>query len=127
MIISCAWRSRGRRGLRTGRGCRLMRRGSGLSCLIGWVSVPLFYLRGKGPELIHIYAGWFDSKHAAIEIPKDEYGVSLSLPPAADLRFPGPLISLEDVSYRYAPTSPLVLQNITLSIHFGDRIGIVGL
>ncbi|KFY84584.1 hypothetical protein V500_09184 [Pseudogymnoascus sp. VKM F-4518 (FW-2643)] len=71
--------------------------------------------------------GWFDSKHAAIEIPKDEQGVAISLPPAADLRFPGPLISLEDVSYRYAPTSPLVLQDITLSIHFGDRIGIVGL
>ncbi|KFY29123.1 hypothetical protein V493_02529 [Pseudogymnoascus sp. VKM F-4281 (FW-2241)] len=71
--------------------------------------------------------GWFDSKHAAIEIPKDEQGVAISLPPASDLRFPGSLISLEDVSYRYAPTSPLVLQNITLSIHFGDRIGIVGL
>lgn len=71
--------------------------------------------------------GWFESKHAAIEIPKDEYGVSLSLPPADDLRFPGSLISLENVSYRYAPTSPLVLQDITLSIHFGDRIGIVGL
>lgn len=73
------------------------------------------------------YTGWFDSKHAAIEIPKDEQGVAISLPPAADLRFPGSLISLEDVSYRYAPTSPLVLQDITLSIHFGDRIGIVGL
>ncbi|KFX92594.1 hypothetical protein V490_05303 [Pseudogymnoascus sp. VKM F-3557] len=71
--------------------------------------------------------GWFESKHAAIEIPKDEYGVSISLPPADDLRFPGSLISLENVSYRYAPTSPLVLQDITLSIHFGDRIGIVGL
>ncbi|OAF55762.2 hypothetical protein VC83_07757 [Pseudogymnoascus destructans] len=71
--------------------------------------------------------GWFDSKHAAIEIPKDEQGVSISLLPAPDLRFPGPLLSLEDVSYRYAPTSPLVLQNMTLSIHLGDRIGIVGL
>ncbi|ELR02371.1 hypothetical protein GMDG_05435 [Pseudogymnoascus destructans 20631-21] len=50
--------------------------------------------------------GWFDSKHAAIEIPKDEQGVSISLLPAPDLRFPGPLLSLEDVSYRYAPTSP---------------------
>jgi ATPase subunit of ABC transporter with duplicated ATPase domains len=82
----------------------------------------------------------------------------VSLPEPADLRFPGPLISLENVGFRYPPDrktrqtaavagggdggggrvvgakklpaqqpSPLVLEGVNLSVHMGDRVGILGL
>lgn len=48
-----------------------------------------------------------------------------SIPP--DLRFPGPLISLKSVSFRYIGNTPFILSDINLNIHYGDRIGPVGL
>lgn len=62
-----------------------------------------------------------------IEIPPDERQVVIQLPEPSDLRFPGPLLSLENASYRYSRTSPPVLQDINLSVSMGDRIGILGL
>lgn len=67
-----------------------------------------------------------------IKIPADEKDVSMVLPDAPDLRFPGPLISLEKVSFRY-PTpktllsAPPVVRDIDLTIYMGDRVGLVGL
>ncbi|KAL2263767.1 hypothetical protein VTK26DRAFT_5174 [Humicola hyalothermophila] len=80
-------------------------------------------------------AGWHYSARAEIAIPQDERAVSITLPDPPDLRFPGALISLENVTFRYsvkatsprAPLPPPVLNNITLTIHPGDRIGILGL
>lgn len=78
-------------------------------------------------------AGYHFSARAEIDIPADERGVSILLPDAPDLRFPGPLVSLEKVSYRYAAAkktstpASFVLQDIDLTIHMGDRIGVVGL
>lgn len=79
--------------------------------------------------------GYHLTSRASIDIPADEKGVSILLPSAPDLRFPGPLVSLENVTFRYpaqkskTPTTAPgpVLQNINLTIHMGDRIGIVGL
>jgi ATPase subunit of ABC transporter with duplicated ATPase domains len=76
--------------------------------------------------------GYHLTSRAEIEIPADEKGVSIFLPDPPDLRFPGSLISLEKVSFRYPtpkkmPPTPDVLQDIDLTIHMGDRIGIVGL
>ena len=70
-----------------------------------------------------------DTKLALIKIPMDEQGISVTLPQSSDLRlrFPGLLVSLEDISYKYSPICPVVLQDISRSIHIGDRIGIVGL
>jgi ATPase subunit of ABC transporter with duplicated ATPase domains len=72
-----------------------------------------------------------------IDIPQDEKGVNITLPPAPDLRFPGPLLSLENVSFKYplppgkratpANPQPTILESINLTIHQSDRIGIVGL
>lgn len=68
-----------------------------------------------------------------IEIPQDEKGVNILLPEAPDLRFPGPLVSIDKVSFRYPSakktnvSQPLVLENIDLTVHMGDRIGILGL
>lgn len=77
--------------------------------------------------------GYHLTARAEIEVPQDEKGVSILLPPAPDLRFPGPLVSLEKVTFKY-PTlkkatapSPVVLQDVDLTIHMGDRVGVVGL
>jgi len=77
-------------------------------------------------------AGYHLTARAEIDVPVDEKGVSILLPPAPDLRFPGPLVSLEKASFKYPTTkkthpAPTVLQDINLTIHTGDRIGVVGL
>lgn len=77
--------------------------------------------------------GYHLTARAEIDIPKDEKGISISLPAAPDLRFPGPLVSLEKASFRYtlpkktATPAPIILQDIDLTIHMGDRVGVVGL
>jgi len=77
--------------------------------------------------------GYHLTARAEIDIPVDERGVSILLPPAPDLRFPGPLVSLEKVTFKYPivkksqPPPPIILQEVDLTIHTGDRVGIVGL
>ncbi|KAG9230630.1 P-loop containing nucleoside triphosphate hydrolase protein [Amylocarpus encephaloides] len=89
--------------------------------------------RGGRFKLNRDYGGYHLSARSEIEIPQDEKGVSITLPPAPDLRFPGPLISLEKVTFNYptpkksATPAPVVLSEIDLNIHTGDRIGLVGL
>lgn len=79
-------------------------------------------------------AGYHFSARNEIAIPQDERAVSITLPDPPELRFPGSLISLENVTFRYpvkspkqTPLPPPVLNNITLTINPGDRIGILGL
>ena len=77
-------------------------------------------------------AGFHLTSRADIDVPVDEKSVSLFLPEAPDLRFPGPLVSLESVVFRYPSAKkgfvgPIVLQDINLTIHMGDRVGVVGL
>lgn len=71
--------------------------------------------------------GYHETMRADIEVPKDEKGISVHLPSAPELRFPGPLISLENITYRYKRSSPVVLDHVDLVIHLGDRVGIMGL
>jgi ATPase subunit of ABC transporter with duplicated ATPase domains len=71
--------------------------------------------------------GYHETRRAEIEVPKDEKGVSIQLPSAPDLRFPGPLMSLENITFRYHRTKPVVLDNVELVIHLGDRVGLMGL
>jgi ATPase subunit of ABC transporter with duplicated ATPase domains len=79
-------------------------------------------------------AGYHYATRAEIEVPHDERPVTLSLPDPPDLRFPGSLISLEGVTFSYhhrhrspKPQPPPVLQDVTLTVSPGDRIGILGL
>lgn len=51
----------------------------------------------------------------------------MALPLAPDLRFPGPLVSFEKVTFVYTRKQEPVLREINLSIHMGSRVGIVGL
>ncbi|TQB77106.1 hypothetical protein MPDQ_005592 [Monascus purpureus] len=71
--------------------------------------------------------GFHLSSRAEIEVPTDEKASIILLPEASELRFPGPLISLEGVHFRYKPTEALVLNGVELVVHLGDRVGIVGL
>lgn len=71
--------------------------------------------------------GFHLSSRAEIEVPQDERGATMSIPEATELRFPGPLVSLEGVNFRYRKGDKNVLENINLVMHQGDRVGLVGL
>lgn len=72
-------------------------------------------------------AGWHENKRNAIEIPKEEEAVSLRFPAAPEMRFQSSLISLEGVSYKYPRTVKPALQDVSMIVHPGDRIGLLGL
>ncbi|PYI07152.1 P-loop containing nucleoside triphosphate hydrolase protein [Aspergillus sclerotiicarbonarius CBS 121057] len=71
--------------------------------------------------------GYHLTARAEIEVPTDERGASMILPDASELRFPGPLISLEGAVFSYNPREAVVLNRIDLVMHMGDRVGILGL
>ncbi|KAI8251349.1 putative ABC transporter ATP-binding protein YheS [Colletotrichum sp. SAR 10_98] len=77
--------------------------------------------------------GYHLTARAEIDIPQDERPIFIDLPEPPDLRFPGPLISMENVTFRYSAKArgniqtPAVLQDVNLSVHKGDRVGILGL
>ncbi|KAK9322524.1 P-loop containing nucleoside triphosphate hydrolase protein [Lipomyces orientalis] len=71
--------------------------------------------------------GWHDSRRAEIEVPEEEREMHMKFPPATELRFPGPLVSMEKVSFRYSRGGEDVVHDIDLVVHLGDRVGIVGL
>ncbi|KAL3486831.1 P-loop containing nucleoside triphosphate hydrolase protein [Aspergillus germanicus] len=83
--------------------------------------------RGGRFKLNRDLAGWHLSSRDEIDVPQDEKGVSIQLPDASELRFPGPLISLEGVVFKYKPSAAPVLKGIDLVMHMGDRVGIMGL
>lgn len=71
--------------------------------------------------------GWHHHNRAEIDVPEDEKGATMSLPEATELRFPGPLVSLEDIVFQYTQTRRVILDTVNLVIHLGDRVGIMGL
>ncbi|KAL1866609.1 hypothetical protein VTK73DRAFT_4615 [Phialemonium thermophilum] len=96
--------------------------------------------RGGRFKLNRDLVGYHLTARAEIDVPADERPVVINLPEPPDLRFPGALISLEGASFRYpaeqsagkqssrsSPAAPIVLQDLNLSVHIGDRIGVVGL
>ncbi|ENH68972.1 Putative ABC transporter ATP-binding protein YheS [Fusarium oxysporum f. sp. cubense race 1] len=83
--------------------------------------------RGGRFKLNRDLAGFHLTARDDIDIPPEDRPVVVNLPEPPDLRFPGALISLEKVVFRYSAKTPLVVQDITLSVGMGDRIGILGL
>ncbi|KAI1437137.1 ABC transporter [Xylaria sp. CBS 124048] len=89
--------------------------------------------RGGRFKLNRDLAGYHLTSRAEIEVMQNEKPVHFVLPQPPDLRFPGALVSLEKVSFRYPKdpktrtVPPAVLSDVTLSIHMGDRIGVLGL
>ncbi|RDW90227.1 ABC-F family ATP-binding cassette domain-containing protein [Aspergillus mulundensis] len=82
--------------------------------------------RGGRFKLNRDLAGWHLSARDEIEVPQDERGVLITLPDPPELRFPGPLISLEGIAFRYSTNTSPVLKGIDLVMHMGDRVGIMG-
>ena len=83
--------------------------------------------RGGRFKLNRDLAGYHLTARDEIDIPPEQRPVVIALPEPLELRFPGSLISLENVSFRYSRGAPLTLQDINLTVGMGDRIGILGL
>ncbi|KAA8576016.1 hypothetical protein EYC84_006179 [Monilinia fructicola] len=60
--------------------------------------------KGTRFKLNRDLSGYHLKAREDIEIPPEERAISMTFPLAPDLRFPGPLISLDDVSFRYPGT-----------------------
>ncbi|KAJ5099974.1 hypothetical protein N7532_006975 [Penicillium argentinense] len=71
--------------------------------------------------------GYHLTARAEIEVPQDEKGATMSLPDATELRFPGPLVSLEGITFQYKKNDRVILDDVNLVMHIGDRVGIMGL
>lgn len=73
-------------------------------------------------------AGYHTSRRGEIEIPDFDPPVELSFPlQPPELRFPGALVSLENVSFGYPKSQEPVLKGVSFSIQPGARIGLAGL
>ena len=72
-------------------------------------------------------AGYHLTARDEVDIPPEQRPVVIALPEPPELRFPGSLISLDKASFRYSKKSPAVIENVSLVVGMGDRIGILGL
>jgi len=86
--------------------------------------------KGGRFKLNRDFAGFHNSNRAAIDVPTFDPPPRVAIPTSPpDLRFPGPLLSFENVSFAYKQGSRDVpiFQGVNFSIHPGDRVGLVGL
>ncbi|KAL1701243.1 P-loop containing nucleoside triphosphate hydrolase protein [Schizophyllum commune] len=70
--------------------------------------------------------GYHTTSRTDIVVDELDAGITLPFVDPEPLRFQGALCSLSNVSFRYEARLPLVLQDVTLTVHPGDRIGLVG-
>lgn len=86
--------------------------------------------KGTRFKLNRDLVGYHESKRDGIELPKFDPPAQLIIPnQPVDLRFPGALVSFENVNFSYAIGNKKVptLTDINLTIHPGDRVGLAGL
>ncbi|WPG99768.1 putative AAA+ ATPase domain, ABC transporter, P-loop containing nucleoside triphosphate hydrolase [Acrodontium crateriforme] len=86
--------------------------------------------KGTRFKLNRDLVGFHLKSRADIEVTKFDPHVSMSFPTeTTDLRFPGALVSLENVCFSYVVEKKRVpiLKDINLTIHPGDRVGVAGL
>lgn len=88
-------------------------------------------LKGGRFKLNRDLPGYHLTNRDAIEVPTSEPAIRMIIPSeTVPLRHPGALLSMKNVAYAYfgsKKSAPLVLQDIDLVIHPGERVGIVGL
>ncbi|KAF8646482.1 hypothetical protein AX16_007194 [Volvariella volvacea WC 439] len=88
-------------------------------------------LRGGRFKLNRDLAGYHLTNRAEIEVPEDEPEVRLQLFKAGaempELRPAGVLVGLDRVTYRYPRAPKAVLSGVSLAVHPGERVGIIGL
>ncbi|KAL1742978.1 P-loop containing nucleoside triphosphate hydrolase protein [Schizophyllum fasciatum] len=70
--------------------------------------------------------GFHAASRADIIVENLDAPVTLPIIDPEPLRFPGALCSLSDVSFGYGPRLSMVLRGVTLTVHPGDRVGLVG-
>ncbi|KAJ3105805.1 hypothetical protein HDU96_008406 [Phlyctochytrium bullatum] len=70
-------------------------------------------------------AGHFLTRREGVELEKAEGLIHWSIPEPEPLRQKGSILEVEGVSFNY-PGGPTILQNVTMNIQMGDKIGIVG-
>ncbi|KAF8881791.1 P-loop containing nucleoside triphosphate hydrolase protein [Infundibulicybe gibba] len=61
-----------------------------------------------------------------IEIPELDRPIKFTFPDPEPMRFPGALISAQNVSFNYPKSSTQVLVDVNLTVHPGARVGLVG-
>ncbi|KAJ4349668.1 uncharacterized protein N0V89_008285 [Didymosphaeria variabile] len=86
-------------------------------------------LRGGRFKRNRDLGGYHLSSRAEIDVPDFDPPVRMAFPrQPPDLRFPGSLVSLEKVSFAYPGGKKVpILNDINLTIHPGQRVGIAGL
>lgn len=85
-------------------------------------------LKGGRFKLNRDLAGYHHSNRAEIEIPTMDKTAVVKFPlDPPDLRFPGSLVALENVAYRYPKAGEDQVSGINLTIHPGARVGLCGL
>ncbi|KAG9123707.1 hypothetical protein FRC07_014222 [Ceratobasidium sp. 392] len=82
--------------------------------------------KGHKFKLNRDFGGFHLTSRADIEIEGVDPPVHLPFPDPEDLRFPGSLCSAANVTYQYSRSGPVVLDDITITVHPGDRVGLVG-
>jgi ATP-binding cassette subfamily F protein 3 len=88
--------------------------------------------KGHRFKLNRDLGGYHYGRRAEIEVPDFDPVVKMGFPKMdVDLRFPGALVNLEKVSFSYPGTGrkkgPEILNEISMTIHPGERVGICGL
>ncbi|KAF3912046.1 hypothetical protein ABW21_db0201461 [Orbilia brochopaga] len=85
-------------------------------------------LKGGRFKLNRDLGGYHLTARAEIEIPTMDKTAVVKFPlEPPDLRFPGSLVALENVSYRYPGSRTDALTAVNLTIHPGGRVGLCGL
>ncbi|KAJ6259943.1 hypothetical protein Dda_5587 [Drechslerella dactyloides] len=85
-------------------------------------------LKGGRFKLNRDLGGYHLTARAEIEIPTMDKTAVVKFPlEPPDLRFPGSLVALENVSYRYPGSRTDALTGVNLTIHPGARVGLCGL
>lgn len=85
-------------------------------------------LKGGRFKLNRDLGGYHLTKRAAIEIPKEDEVSRFDLDDRPeDLRFPGPLLSCENLAFTYSRTKAPVISDFTVSIRLEERIAFLGI
>jgi ATP-binding cassette, subfamily F, member 3 len=71
--------------------------------------------------------GYATTMRAEVTLDAGDPPVHLVFPNPPDLRFPGSLISASSISFKYPKRTSNLLTDCTITIHPGDRVGLLGL
>lgn len=84
--------------------------------------------KGTKFKLSRDLAGFHSSRRDQIDVPTFDPPPRIAFPSSPpDLRFPGALITFENVTFEYGKKEAPLLRDINLTIHPGDRVGLAGL